>query len=105
MKLPALSSRLMALAALGAAPTASAQQILFADDFDGTLDQWTMTGQWHQATQDDSCTWPASPFPSPMHAARFGDDQCFFDGVGDLTMVEPLLIPEWATNARLSFRS
>jgi hypothetical protein len=92
-----LSSFLL-LAACGlCAPAASAQQVIFSDDFEAGLGNWTATGQWHLETSSDPCGSTFGPFPSGSNMAWFGSaPACTFDTLplgGSLTLNDWIQLP------------
>ncbi len=104
--------RLAFVAALAAAaPSASAQTVLFEDDFDGGLAAWSATGLWRELQETQSCAENVAPFPSSPACAAFNRYEpagyCGFEGdsFGELTLLAPVSIPAGASSARLRFAS
>ena len=87
---------------------ASAQTVLFHDDFESGLANWSATAQWHIEGEGTVCGAEAAPFPTSANAARFGrvaPNSCDFAGdtLGDLTLLMPISIPSTADFVRLRY--
>jgi hypothetical protein len=71
--------------------------IIFFDDFEGGLGNWTTSGLWNQEQEGDTCGALVAPFPSSDTAAYYGQDGiCTYDtgyGWGELTLVSPVTLP------------
>ena len=84
-----------------ALPTASAQTVLFQDDFESGAAQWTLQGSWHLT--------PAICGVAPESGstmARFGKvGGCVFFGKGRMINAVPIDLPAGAQAARLRFAS
>ena len=97
-----------ALALISLAPLrASAQTVIFSDDFESGATKWVMQPEWHISTVDFGC-FPAPPAaPSGTHVARFGQaGTCFFNvWKAWMTTASPIAIPADAQGARLRFVS
>jgi len=92
---------------LFAAPVASAQTVVFRDDFENGLAQWTAESLWHAESVTSACGLQVAPFPSGDGCARFGQltQSCNYygDPVGNLTMASSVHIPGNALTARLTY--
>jgi hypothetical protein len=105
----------LALAALVLAPFGHAQDVvLFHDDFESGLSNWTGSGLWHLQDDGMPCSSIVAPFPSGTHCAWFGDtSSCTFDEPnvgwgwvdGDLVMNLPVSLPANAASIRLDLRT
>src|SRR5262249_26473819 len=98
------------LAALALASVAGAQTVLFHEDFENGLGNWSTSAQWHQADANDVCGALVAPFPSGAKSAQFGhvtSSSCSFNGwiPGDLTLLVPIAIPASATDVRLRYET
>lgn len=71
--------------------------VVFFEDFENGFAHWAMDGLWNPESQEDTCGSMVSPFPSPTHAAYYGQDGiCNYDtlyNTGSLTLMEPIVIP------------
>lgn len=104
------------LALFAFAPALAAQTTLFQDNFENGLGNWSVASvpgnsQWYIAATGGVCGSLAAPFPSGMHAARFGllvsGSPCAYPGEAPstLTTVAPIVIPAGAQHVRLSYSS
>lgn len=95
------------LVAAGWSGFASAQTVLFYDNFENGLTNWSATSQWHVESESSNCGLQAAPFPTSANAARFGRvaPSCDFAGEtpGDLTLLLPISIPSTADFVRLRY--
>ncbi len=109
MQLTASLPLLPVLFALLLSPRARAQQVIFFDDFENGLGQWTTTGIWNEEAESDPCGAQVAPFPSSSRAAWYGRPAtCSFDfetQASTLTLTTPVEIPIWADEVELSFWS
>jgi hypothetical protein len=85
---------------------ASAQSVIFHEDFESGPARWTFEPGWYLLNAPPSCFYPAPP-PFGATAARFGaQGQCFFNFLpGRMTTLDVIGIPANATGARLRFKS
>lgn len=94
----------LCLASFVSASAASAQNVLYAEDFENGFSGWTMTGHWNEQEASEPCTAWLAPFPSGTHCAWYGrSETCTIEG-GDissheLTCTTPVVLP--ATNGVL----
>lgn len=91
-----------------AGPSARAQTVLFAEDFEHGTAHWTTEGYWHHATAGPPCL--DSPFPSGTHGMWYGIElSCDFDGPDtdrrSLRLATPFTVPTGAGHVYLDFRS
>ncbi len=97
----------LSLVLLAGPAFAQQTEVVFLEDFESGYASWTMTGQWNEESETDQCGSLIAPFPSSSHAAWYGTTpQCaFYSGafLGDLTLVNPIALPEHALSARLRF--
>jgi hypothetical protein len=98
------------LALVALSSSAPAQTVLFQEDFESGLANWSISSQWQHADSSAICGSAVAPFPSGVKAARFGHatgSQCNFNGsiFGDLTLLTPIPIPASATDVRLRYRT
>ncbi|MBK7874329.1 MAG: hypothetical protein IPJ77_00990 [Planctomycetes bacterium] len=101
------------VAALAPAP-APAQEVLFHEDFEAGLGNWSVGTLWHLADASSSCLTGhagATPLPSGTHAAWFGSEStCDFSPVPwhwglfpALTLLQPIPLPTDAPSLLLDF--
>jgi hypothetical protein len=113
---PELSMRaLLALSLFALAPLAAAQDtILFQDDFESGLSNWSTTGLWHLQDVSAPCSSIAAPFPSGTRCAWFGrTSTCTFDTPdvgwgwtdGTLTLNQAVALPAGAASIRFTLRT
>ncbi len=107
MKLNCIAALALSIVALSA-PTRAQTTTLFSDDFSAGLAQWTPTGRWHLADDNDACAPNTAPYPSPGFCAAFNDGNfgvCAFQtaAVGRLSLAQAIAIPAGASSARLRF--
>ena len=104
--------KFLALSLLALTPALHAQTVLFRDDFESGLSNWTAETLWHLQPSTDPCSAPAVPFPSGTHALWFGNSQtcilagpngAWFDGF--VEQVAPVFLPPGSDTIRLSLRS
>lgn len=86
------------LALLAFASGASAQTVIFADDFESGLANWNATGLWHSIADTETCGVLATTFPDGQRCAYYGiDGACDFATgartTGNLTLATPIAIP------------
>jgi hypothetical protein len=109
MQIETVARSLSALFVLSLASRTGAQQVLFFDDFESGLGQWTTTGIWGVQSETDPCGAQVAPFPSSSHAAWYGKPaSCNFEPEWDkswLTLNTPIDIPVWADQVDLDFWS
>ncbi len=102
-----LAATLAALA-FASAP-AAAQQVLFHDDFEAGLGNWTASVSWQVQDDASNCFQHILPFPSGNQVAYFGNPvSCtFFDAAwpGNLDMNVGVDLPATAQSAWLTFDS
>ncbi len=106
---------LLALSILALAPLARGQDtLLFQDDFESGLSNWTPSGLWHLQDVSSPCSSIVAPFPSGSKCAWFGSTStCTFDTPnvgwgwtdGTLTLVAPIALPANAASIRLTLRT
>jgi hypothetical protein len=100
---------LLALALAPSLSTARAQTVLFSDNFELGLSNWSTSGLWHELTSNTTCAFYAYPFPSGARCAWFGSNVgCNFDTgtpSGTLTLIAPVALPANATSVTLAFQS
>ncbi len=89
--------RALACGALLALP-ARGQTVLFSDNFENGLGNWSATGLWHIESEMDVCGSQVLPFPAGPQCAYYGiPGVCDYDtGVansGDLTLLAPIVLP------------
>jgi hypothetical protein len=102
MRTPLLPA--LVLAAL--AVPSSAQNVLFADDFEAGTAAWTLSPNWHWIDQDDPCAALVGGYPSGTHAVKFGEDNgCHFSSTffGRMELVNPVPLPLGAGSIDLAF--
>lgn len=83
-------------------------QVLFIEDFEDGLSDWTATGLWQPEQATDSCGALVTPWPVGQGGAYFGSSNCNFQSdpfVGDLTLTTPITIPDSNQGAVLRFWS
>jgi hypothetical protein len=101
----ALAAVLLALAQ----PTASAQSVIFHEDFENGSAAWTLQGDWHlaQVSSLTTCGITNPEAPSGLTAARFAEEgQCYFNvPPGRLRTASPIAIPANVQAARVRFTS
>src|SRR5262245_12550559 len=90
--------------------SARAQQILFQDDFESGLGNWSATGFWHIQTETSSCGMTFAPFPSGDRGVYYGiDAPCNYDNgganSGELTLLAPVFLPATAPRAVVRYWS
>jgi subtilisin family serine protease len=70
---------------------------LFGEDFESGFSSWTMNGLWNEQSHSSTCGSYVAPFPSPIHAAYYGDPAiCNYDvgtNSGSLTLNVPQALP------------
>ncbi len=110
MKFVKFVARCIALSCFALAPQqVQAQAVLFFDDFEAGLSNWTAEALWALQDAGGPCGTPVAPFPSGQQAARFGTTApsgwCHFLGAaaGDLTLATPIAIPATALAVRLHY--
>lgn len=88
---------------------ASAEDLLYFNDFEDGFDGWSMDGLWDPVDDTSTCGSQAAPFPSRNVAAWFGlEDSCDFDEgfwkwtAGNFYMTEPVHIPADAEDVWLT---
>ena len=85
------------LALLAADRDAAAQGVLFHEDFENGLGQWTATGLWQLQNASEVCSLEHTPFPSGSACAWFGSDStCTFEPQpwnGSLTLAGDVPLP------------
>lgn len=101
---------LLPTAVLSLAAQAGAQTVLFADDFESGLSNWSVNFGWHLVNQSQACMGPTSPFPKGPTCAWFGSEStCNFDPLpwdfANLSMAAPVSLPAGAPEIHLSFGS
>ena len=83
---------------LAASTEVSAQNVLFHEDFESGLGQWTTSGLWNLQTASEPCSQSHLPFPSGTACAWFGSDAtCNFDPQpwdGFLTLAGDVPLPQ-----------
>jgi hypothetical protein len=88
---------LAALALLAASPAAGAQNVIFHEDFENGLGQWTTSGLWQHQADAEPCSAPHVPFPSGSWCAWFGlESSCNYDlgqVGGQLTLAGDVALP------------
>src|SRR5678816_1821663 len=88
-----------ALLLLAISLPASAQIVVYRDDFESGYSQWSMTGMWNAETSADACGGQLPAYPSGTHCAYFGNDTvCNYQlgtaaHQGELTWLNALTIP------------
>ncbi len=92
------------------ASTASAQSVVFQEDFESGFAGWSMTGLWNGQTAIESCSAAAAPFPSGIACAWYGDSNaCNFSNSnwGDhyLTYLTPITLPATTGSIELRYRT
>lgn len=90
--------------------TASAQSVVFQEDFESGFTGWSMTGLWNAQDAGESCTAAAVPFPSGASCAWYGSPSTcnFFPGDwGDhyLTLLAPIVLPATTGSIELRYRT
>lgn len=107
--MPRPSQLLLVIPCLLASAQLGKAQVLFFDNFEAGLGNWTADGLWNLEAETDTCGTLAAPFPGGGNAAYYGDDAaCDFDTAlysGDLTQVASVHIPSTAQQVTLSFSS
>jgi hypothetical protein len=96
-----------ALPLVASASLASAQ-VLFLDDFEDGLADWSTSGLWNAESATDTCGSQAPTWPLGTGGAYFGNANCDFSGepfVGSLTLQTPIAIPDTLEGIVLSFWS
>lgn len=91
-------------------PLASAQNVVFQENFEGGVAQWTATGLWQAQSQAGVCASPAVPFPNGDGAAWYGNPAtCSIDdGTGNhgtLKMNDWITLPTGVASVTLYFKS
>ncbi len=104
-----LSRLLFVAAAASAALPASAQDVLFFDDFEAGLGNWTATAGFQLEDSSTDCFTAIGPFPSGTKAAYYGDpDACSFATApwsSQIVLNVGVDIPASAQSAWLTFDS
>jgi hypothetical protein len=95
------------IALLVLAGTASAQSVVFSEDFESGFANWSMTGLWNAQLASETCSTGVAPFPSGSACAWYGGDSgCAFwmtDTLDHyLTYLQPITLP--ATSGSLELR-
>ncbi len=97
------------VAAAGLASSAGAQ-VLFREDFENGLVNWTAAGLWHVEDATPGCAAPLLPFPSGVKAAWYGSPAtCDYSpwvggGPHGLRLVTPVQLPPAGAHLALRFR-
>jgi uncharacterized repeat protein (TIGR01451 family) len=66
--------------AASSVPPCDRTDTVFADDFEGGLGDWSLTGLWNEEHEADPCGSLVAPFPSSDTGAYFGlDGTCTYD--------------------------
>jgi hypothetical protein len=106
--------KLITLAPLLLAASAHAQSVLFAEDFENGIANWSTSGLWNLQADTETCTTPQQlPFPSGTHCMWYGTPTawtpCSYD-VPDasaqyLTYLQPIVLPSTTGSILLSYRT
>ncbi len=99
---------LLAVSAFGL--SASAQTVVYAEDFESGYSNWSMTGLWNEQASWESCTTHLAPFPSGTHCAWYGAaSPCNISppdwGDHYLTQLQSTVLPATTGVIELRFRS
>ena len=99
----------LCVAALVLASTASAQTVVFEENFESGFASWGMTGLWNAQSASETCSAPAVPFPSGTSCAWYGDTSCGFNNSNwddhYLTYLNPITLPATAGSIELRYRT
>ncbi len=89
--------------------TASAQTVVFQEDFESGFANWGMTGLWNAQTEVEPCSAAAIPFPSGTSCAWYGDGNCTFVNSNwanhYLTYLQPITLPATSGSIELRYRT
>lgn len=92
-----------------ALPTASAQSVIFSEDFENGSAAWTLQGDWHltEVSSLTLCGITNPQAPSGLTAAQFAEEgQCYFNvAPGRMKTLSAIAIPAGVPAARLRFVS
>ena len=93
-------------AALAFAASLAPAQVLFLEDFETGIDNWTATGYWNAESSTDTCGSMAPAWPVGQGGAYYGRANCDYAGdelFGDLILNSPITIPDTQLGVSLSF--
>jgi len=92
------------------ASTASAQTIVFQENFEKGFSSWSTSGLWNPQNANEPCSANVAPFPSGTSCAWFGNGgTCNFENAGwnneYLTYLLPIQLPATTGSLELRFRT
>ncbi|MBL8857118.1 MAG: hypothetical protein JNL28_01255 [Planctomycetes bacterium] len=95
------------------ATSAHAQTVLFFEDFESGLANWSMNGFWRLQEASEPCTAQRAPFPSGTHCMWYGSPTswtpCAYDGPDVspkyLTYNQPIVLPPTNGTLVLSYQN